>query len=138
MALLVHTHEKRMHRRLPAADLNVQLKLKQGLFSTWIDLSILDFTPYGIAITLPSEPELGAKITLRLILKMDVGDIRVNNLEAKVVNKLNNTGSNSWRVGVIFNRQTKQSTESTKQLIRIKQILEKSMALKERIISKAG
>jgi len=141
MVTQLHPSERRQHRRLPAANLKAQLKSKQGLFSNWIDLHVADFSLFGMALLLSSEPELGRKITLRLILEMDMGDIKVHQLEAKIVNKVMTTSSDSehraqWRVGLIFTGQTKQSTETVLKLKRINQLLEKNDALKERICEK--
>ena len=130
--------EKRLQRRLPAANLKAQLKSKQGLFSSWLDLNVIDFTPSGLALKLSSEPELGSKLNLRLILEMDAGEITVPNIEAKVVNKVNILNDGDWRVGLIFSNQSKQSSETVKQLGRIKQMLERHSAISERMTRKAG
>ena len=138
MVSLLHPQEKRLQRRLPAANLKAQIKSKQGLFSSWLDLDVIDFNLSGMALKIPSEPELGTKLTLRLILEMDVGNIKVHNLEAKIVNKVNTLGDGIWRVGLIFSSQTKQSLDTTKQLERIKQMLERNTAIAERITRKTG
>ena len=120
MITQLHPIEKRQHRRLPAANLHAQLKSKQGLFSNWIDLKVSDFTLFGMSFILPSEPELGKKLSLRLMLDMDMGEIKISQIEAKIVNKvLQTSGSNqeeAWRVGLIFTGQSKQSSETKKQL----------------------
>jgi len=137
MVTELHPTEKRKHRRLPATELKAQLKTKQGLFSNWIDLKVADFNLHGMALLLPTEPELGKKITLRLILDMDMGEIKANNLEAKIVNKVMDIGEGDkeryWRVGLIFTGQSRQSEETLKQLKRIKQLLQKNEAIKDRL-----
>ena len=138
MMSLLHPQEKRAIRRVPAANLKAQLKSKQGLFSTWLALDVVDFNLSGIAIKLPSEPELGSKLNIRLSLEMDTGEIKVNQLEVKVVNKVNTIGDGVWRVGVIFSSLNKQSPDTLKQLERIKHILEKSSAITQRIKRKAS
>jgi hypothetical protein len=138
MMSLLHIQEKRSQRRLPAAELKAELKSKQGLFSSWLELDVVDFNLSGIALKLPSEPELGSKLNLRLILEMDAGEIKVNPLEVKVVNKVNTIGDGIWRVGVIFSSQTKQSPDTMKQLERIQQILERNAAITDRMTRKAG
>jgi len=138
MVSLFQAQEKRLQRRLPAANLKAQIKSKQGLFSSWLDLDVIDFNLSGMALKIPSEPELGTKLTLRLILEMDVGIIKVHNLEAKIVNKVNTLGDGIWRIGLIFSSQTKQSQDIMKQLERIKQLLEKNSALTARITRKTG
>lgn len=138
MISLLHPQENRTQRRLPAARLKAQLKSKQGLFSSWLDLEVVDFNLSGIALKLPSEPELGTKLNLRLILEMDTGEIKVNQLETKIVNKVNTIGDGVWRIGVIFTGQSKQSADTIKQLERIKQILEKNAAIVDRMTRKAG
>jgi hypothetical protein len=137
MISLHPSKENRKQRRLPAATLKAQLKSKQGLFSTWLDLEVIDFNLLGLALKLPSEPELGTKLSLRLNLEMDTGEIKVNQLEIKIVNKVNTMSDGVWRVGVIFTGQSKQSPETIKQLERIKQILEKNAAVVERMTRKA-
>lgn len=138
MTVLHSFHEKRSKRRLPAANLTAQLKRKQGLFSSQLDLTVVDFNLFGMALMLLSEPELGAKITFKLVFEMDMGNITVNGVEANIVNKVFDLQSGQWRVGLIFSSQTKQSTEMLGQLKRIKQLLEKSAAIKERISQKTG
>jgi len=128
----LYPQDKRKNRRLPAANLTAQLKTKQGLFTTWSDLSVSDFSLFGVALILPSEPELGRKITLRLLLTMDMGDIRINQIEAKIVNKLIREDGN-WRVGLIFSSQSKQSSDTKAQLKRFQEILEKNEALVGRL-----
>jgi len=128
----LHPQEKRLQRRLPAANLKAQLKTKQGLFSSWSDLQVSDFSLFGIALVLPSEPELGNKITLRLVLEMDMGDIKINHIETKIVNKVIRKDGN-WRVGLIFSNQSKQTDETKKQLRRFQEILEKNEALVGRL-----
>jgi len=138
MVSLLPSQEKRAQRRLPAANLKAHLKSKQGLFSTWLELDVVDFNLSGIALKLPSEPELGSKLNLRLILEMDTGEIKVNQLEAKVVNKVNTIGDGIWRVGVIFSGQTKHSPDTMKQLERIKEMLERNAAITERMTRKVS
>ena len=128
----LHPKDRRHHRRLPAANLKAQLKTKQGLFSTWSDLQVADFSLFGIALILPSEPELGNKITLRLILEMDMGDIKINHIETKIVNKVIRKDGN-WRVGLIFSSQSKQTDETKKQLRRFQEMLEKNEAIVGRL-----
>ena len=138
MVSLVQFQEKRSQRRLPSANLKAQVKSKQGLFSNWLDLDVVDFNLSGMALKLPTEPELGSKLNFRLILEMDMGDIKVKNIEAKIVNKVNAINDGVWRVGLIFTSQTKQSNETKQQLERIIQILERSAAIKERMTLKAS
>jgi hypothetical protein len=138
MMSLLSTQEKRKQRRLPAANVKAHLKSKQGLFSTWLELDVVDFNLSGISLKLPSEPELGSKLSLRLLLEMDTGDIKVNQLEAKVVNKVNTIGDGIWRVGLIFTSQTKQSQDTMKQLGRIKLIIERNTAIIERMKRSEG
>jgi len=137
MITQLHPVEKRQHRRLPAAKLHAQFKSKQGLFSNWIDLKVSDFTLFGMSLIIASEPELGERLSLRLMLDMDMGEIKIPQIEAKIVNKVLQTSDSKqeagWRVGLIFTGQSKQSSETQKQLQRIHQMLEKNEALIERL-----
>ena len=65
---MIATQEKRAYRRLPAANVKAQLKSKQGLFSKLLELDVIDFNLSGVALKLPSEPELGSRLNLKLIL----------------------------------------------------------------------
>jgi hypothetical protein len=137
MVTTLFPNDKRKQRRLPAAELLVEIKSKQGLFSSWAGFTAADFNEFGLTIALQSEPELGSKTTLRLTLNMDMGDIRVNQIEAKIVNKvLINDGSGNWRVGLIFSSPSKQSADTVVQLQRIKHILEKNKAIQQRLREK--
>ena len=80
MSLSPQYKEKRAQRRLPAANLKAHLKRKQGLFTRWSEIEVVDFNMSGLALKLPSEPEFGDKLNFKLILEMDIGDIKVNQL----------------------------------------------------------
>jgi len=135
MLTQLRPQDKRHHDRLPAVDLIAQLKSKQGLFSTWLDLEVLDFSPFGIGLNLPTEPELGQKVTLRLLLNLDMGgNLKVQSIEAKIVNKvLMDDNSGNWRVGFVFTTQSKQSQDNDLQLKRMHQLLERNAAVKKRL-----
>lgn len=134
MIVELKPQEKRRERRVPAANLSAQIKVKKGLFSDWVDLNVLDFNLLGLALALPSEPELGSKISMRLILDMDMGDIKLNQIEGKVVNKMKlGDSDNLWRVGLVFSNSSKTSGDNLSQLTRIKDMLERNEAIKQRI-----
>ncbi|MFV1872446.1 MAG: hypothetical protein ACMZ64_03830 [Oleiphilus sp.] len=126
--------EKRQHRRLPAISLSADIKLKKGLFTRWLNTKGLDFNIYGIALVLPHEPELGTKMSMKLALTMDMVEVKVDQLEAKVVNKMMiNADKGEWRVGFIFSGQSKLSSETKKQLARINDYLERNNTLKGKL-----
>jgi len=132
MTYQLNQKERRIERRLPAAELKVQIKSKQGLFSSWLDLKITDFNLFGIGLILSSEPELGNKVTLRLLLKMDMVDLKVKQIEAKIVNKMISEDG-EWKVGLIFCNQSKLSNETKVQLRRLKIMLERNEMLINRL-----
>ena len=134
MLVELNPQEKRRERRVPAANLKAQIKIKKGLFSNWLDLNVLDFNHLGLALELPSEPELGSKLSLRLLLNMDMGELKLNQIDAKIVNKMRVKGSeSSWRVGLVFSNQSKHSGDNLSQLTRIKDMLERNEAIKQRL-----
>lgn len=134
MIVELHPKENRRNRRAPAAELVAQIKTKQGLFSSWLDLDVLDFNLLGLALAVPSEPELGSKLSLRLVLNMDMGELKVNQIEAKIVNKVRmDNDDTSWRVGLVFSNQSKQSGDNLSQLTRIRDMLERNNAIKQRL-----
>jgi hypothetical protein len=136
MIVELNAHDKRRERRVPAANLTAQIKVKKGLFSDWVDLNVLDFNLLGLALALPSEPELGNKLSLKLALKMDMGDLKLNQIEAKIVNKMKIAGDDSmWRVGVVFSNSSKNSGDNLAQLTRIKDMLERNEAIKQRLVA---
>ena len=126
--------EKRQHRRLPAISLSADIKIKKGLFTKWQTVRALDFNIYGAALILPNEPELGSKTLIKLSLEMDMAEVKVNQLEAKVVNKMMlDSATGEWRVGFIFSGQSKHSAETTKQLKRINEYFERNNILKSKL-----
>lgn len=126
--------EKRQHRRLPAISLSADIKTKKGLFTSWQSVQAIDFNVYGVALILPNEPDLGTKIPLRLSLTMDMAEIKINQITAKVVNKVMiNSKTGEWRVGFIFSNQSKHSDETRKQLSRINDYFEKNNLLKDKL-----
>lgn len=134
--MLVYSNEteKRQHRRLPALSLSAEIKIKKGLFTRWHSAKGLDFNIYGVAIILPEEPELGTKTQIKLTLTMDMVEVKVNQLEAKVVNKVMvDSKTQEWRAGLIFSGQSKLTEETKKQLSRINEYLERNQVLKNRL-----
>lgn len=126
--------EKRQHRRLPALSLTADIKTKKGLFTNWQTLPGVDFNLYGVALLLSEEPELGTKTSLKLTLTMDMAEIKLNAIDAKIVNKVMvDSSKGEWRVGFLFINQSKHSAETKKQLARINEYLERNNALKERL-----
>ncbi len=126
--------DKRQHRRLPAISLTADVKIKKGLFTHWLSTTALDFNIYGVALILPEEPVLGTKTLIKLSLDMDMADIKVGQIDAKVVNKVMvDSKTGEWRVGYIFSNQSKHSPETSRQLNRINEYLERSNILKEKL-----
>jgi hypothetical protein len=129
--------EKRQYKRLPAISLSADLKIKKGLFTHWYSTRALDFNIHGVALVLPDEPVLGTKTQLKLSLIMDMAEVKVNQIEAKVVNKVMlDSKKGEWRAGYIFTNQSKHSEEKTKQLRRIKDYLERNNLLKDKLKEK--
>jgi hypothetical protein len=126
--------DKRQHRRLPAISLTADVKVKRGLFSRWEVAPALDFNIYGVALILNDEPTLGTKLLLKLSLKMDMTEVNTSQIEAKVVNKVMiDSKKGQWRVGFIFANQSKHTEDTTKQLKRINEYLERNNNLKEKL-----
>ena len=117
--------EKRQYRRLPAISLSADLKIKKGLFTHWYSTSALDFNIYGVALVVPNEPTLGTKTKLKLSLTMDMAEVKVSQVE--------DAKKGEWRAGFIFSNQSKHSEETTKQLKRINDYLERNALLKEKL-----
>ena len=127
-------NENRQHRRLPAISLSADIKIKKGLFTKWQTVSALDFNIYGVALVVPNEPELGSKMFIKLLLEMDMAEVKVDQLEAKVVNKVMlDSKTGEWRAGFIFSGQSKHTLETTKQLSRINEYLERNNLLKSKL-----
>ena len=126
--------DKRQHRRLPAISLTADVKVKRGLFSRWEVAPALDFNIYGVALILNDEPTLGTKLLLKLSLKMDMTEVNTSQIEAKVVNKVMiDSKKGHWRVGFIFSNQSKHTEDTSKQLKRINEYLERNNNLKEKL-----
>ena len=101
---------------------------------SWYSTSALDFNIYGVALIVPNEPVLGSKTLLKLSLTMDMTDVKVNQIEAKVVNKVMvDSKKGEWRAGYIFSNQSKHSQETSKQLARINEYLERNNQLKDKL-----
>ncbi len=126
--------DKRQYRRLPAISLTADVKVKRGLFSRWEVAPALDFNIYGVALILNDEPTLGTKLLLKLSLKMDMTEVNTSQIEAKVVNKVMiDSKKGHWRVGFIFSNQSKHTEDTSKQLKRINEYLERNNNLKEKL-----
>ena len=133
MTNVAHPQERRRYRRFPAATLKAQIKSKRGFFTHWQDVEVSDFNPYGIAINLHQEPELEQAFSLKLILEIDMGEITVEKIEATAKNKV--LSNKVWRTGLLFDELKGGKAEETiSKINRISQLLEKSVALNERLM----
>lgn len=133
MASNASASERRRYRRFPAASLTAQVKTKRGLFNKWEDVEVSDFSVSGISLMFDDQPTLDQQLTLRLNLKMDMGEIKVEKIDALPKNKI--THKDRWRLGLEFcdDKNGGKNNELKKQLERIKQILEKHDAVNERL-----
>lgn len=125
--------ERRRSRRFPAAELKAQYKVKRGLLTNWVDVDVQDFSEHGIALILEEQPTLKQSFTLKLKLKMDMGEISIDRIEASPKNKM--TQKDRWRLGLEFleEKSAEKNSAMKKQLRRIQQILEKHEVVNDRL-----
>ena len=125
--------ERRKYRRFPAATLKAQIKSKRGFFTHWQDVDVSDFNTHGIAINLNHEPEIEQAFSLKLILEIDMGEITIEKIEATAKNKV--LSDKVWRTGLLFDEiKGSKAEETLSKINRISQMLEKSLALNERLM----
>lgn len=123
--------ERRRYRRHPALELKAEVKIKKGLFGQRIEVEACDYSKRGMAIETEYEFKPEQSITLSIILKMVMGDIRIDKVEGIVKNKI--TSHPRPRYGIEFdydaNRHMK-AIETKSKLGRIEGILERSENLR--------
>lgn len=126
--------ERRKCRRHPAIELNAEIKVKKGLFGEWVSVKACDYNKRGMSIEtgLALQPEQA--ITLKVILKMDTGDIKVEKIEGFIKNCIK--AKPHPRYGVEFNYSANRhmkSLDTKSQLGRIEGIMERSESLRQKI-----
>lgn len=123
--------ERRRYRRHPALELKAEVRIKKGLFGQRIEVEACDYSKRGIAIETEYEFKPEQPITLSIILKMVMGDIRIDKVEGIVKNII--ASHPNPRYGIEFNYDANRhmkSIETKSQLGRIEGILERSEKLR--------
>lgn len=122
--------ERRKFRRYPAANLKAQIRQKKGLFSEkWLDASVVDCSEQGVALILKEEPENDQFLVVKLVLEMDMGNISIDRIDAKVRNKVKTDAG--WRSGLEFSDDAIR--DCGEKLERITRMLGKSTSVNKRL-----
>ncbi len=123
--------ERRRYRRHPALELKAEVKIKKGLFGQRIEVEACDYSKRGMAIETEYEFEPQQIITLNIILKMIMGDIRVDKVEGIVKNIISSHPKPRYGIEFDYNANRHMKAIETKsQLGRIEGILERSEKLR--------
>ncbi len=122
--------EKRRTRRYPAVELCAYiLRRKAMLISLWDEVQVIDYSHLGMAFTADSELLDKKTLTLSIELKMEVGDIKVDRVNARICHTKSLGGMHRYAV------EFEKSGDSNlmPQLVRIESLLTRSQNLAQRI-----
>lgn len=129
--------ERRKLRRLPAAELNLEWRLRKGLFSRFRPAEGRDFTRKGVSVVLDSSDTLniGDAVELKVELIMEAGALSLEKAAA-VVRNIRETADGRPLFGLEFDftaNRSMKSDHTRAQLGRMEGILDRSEKLQLRI-----
>ncbi|WP_166262297.1 hypothetical protein [Marinobacter salicampi] len=129
--------ERRKLRRLPAAELNLEWRLRKGLFSRFRPAEGRDFTRNGVSVVLDSSDSLnmGDAVELKVELIMEAGALSLEKAAA-VVRNIRETADGQPLYGLEFDftaNRSMKSDHTRAQLGRMEGILKRSEKLQLRI-----
>lgn len=124
---------------MPTANLTSSIRVSKGLLkSLWEDARPKDFSLFGMCLKTNRIYNTGDKITLSLSLELDMGDIKIEQITAKVirVNKL----VGFYEYGVEFDTKIVKNPDNpiTLNMMRIENFLTKQEALSAKIAQKSA
>ncbi len=126
--------ELRARKRMPTANLKSSIRVSKGILkSIWEEARAKDFSYFGMCIKTNREYRVDDLITLSLHLELDMGDITVEPIHARVVriNKL----VGFYEYGLEFDQKVVKNptSETAKNLMRIENVLNKQAALSAKL-----
>ena len=125
------TSERRRVRRLPAVELQANLRMKKGLFGeAWTEVRATDFSHVGVSIDLDGRLDSGQTVTLSFHLKMEMGEISLEKVQGTVRHVKPLGGQ--CRCGIEFTG-IKQGSDLEAQLTRLESLLARSQSVGQRI-----
>ena len=127
----------RARRRMPTANLTSSIRVSKGfLKSIWEEARPKDFSLYGMCLKTNRLFDTDEKITVSLTLEMDMGEINVEQIMARVVrvNKL----VGFYEYGIEFDKKVVENTSDSisRNMMRIENFLEKQEAFSARVEQK--
>ncbi|WP_157496763.1 PilZ domain-containing protein [Hahella ganghwensis] len=123
--------ERRRVRRIPAIELQTNIREKKGLFGeTWSEVRAMDFTHSGVCIDSDRPLNVGQIITLSFYLKMEIGEIKLEKVQGEVKH-VKFLGS-LCRCGVEFSG-IRAGSEQEAQLTRLESLLSRHQSVVDRI-----
>jgi hypothetical protein len=130
--------DRRNRRRIPAAELKANLRIKKGLFGEeWLEVKPHDYHKLGVAIETKLQLRLEDEVVVGLELRMDMGTIQLEKL-AGIVRYVRPIG-HTYRYGIEFDFEGPRymrATDISTQLERIENLLERSQQVAGRIQGK--
>lgn len=122
--------ELRARKRMPTAKLKSSIRVSKGILkSIWEEARAKDFSLFGMCLKTSRVYKIDDVITISLDLELDMGNISVEYINARIVriNKL----VGFYEYGVEFDKKVVENTTSdtTLNLMRIENFLEKQAAL---------
>ncbi len=122
--------ELRARKRMPTANLKSSIRISKGFLNDiWEDARAKDFSFFGMCIKTNREFKVDDTLTLSLNLEMDMGNIEVEQISARVVRITKLVGF--YEYGVEFDKKiTKNPTGAVAMnILRIENFLDKQAAL---------
>ncbi|TVP58132.1 MAG: hypothetical protein EA349_05040 [Halomonadaceae bacterium] len=129
--------DRRRLRRFPAAELHVRFHTGRGWLKGWRKAQAYDFTRSGVCLITRRPLTVGQQLRLKLVLRLDHGEIVQNALVAAVINQQNGTGQRTpgYRYGLQFDYQANRhmrAMQTRARLGRMEGVLDRMARLAER------
>lgn len=129
--------DRRRLQRFPALQLEAGVKVDRGMLGHWRTINAFDFTRSGLSITCETNLVVGATVLLRLTLPLPSGDLKADQLIARVRNvKVDEEGHRRYGVEFDFDANRHMRALATMAgLGRMEGILDRSEKLRYRLMT---
>jgi hypothetical protein len=120
----------RARKRMPTANLKASLQISKGILdSIWEEVRPMNFSLFGMGLKTNRTLKVDSKVTLSLTLEIDMGEIHIEKIKARVVRMNKLVGF--YEYGIEFDKKIVENANSqtAQNLMRIENFLSKQEAL---------
>jgi hypothetical protein len=129
----------RARRRMPTANLKASLQVSRGMLdSIWEEVRPMNFSLFGMGLKTNRVLKVDSKITLSLTLEIDLGEIHVSKIKARIVRVTKLVGF--YEYGIEFDKKIvgNANNDSAQNMMRIENFLTKQQALAAKVSQKSA